>query len=88
MQTTEWTGHKIDEVIKAFGPPSRTVPGEGGQTMYQWVREHRIPQSSWAGDPTHPTVVTTSQTQTTTWTFWVNQEGNVVSWNRQDGPLS
>ena len=88
MQTTEWTGHKIAEVIKEFGPATRSVPASGGQTMYMWVREHSFPQSSWAGGPGQPSVATTTRKQITTWTFMVNADGTIVSWNRDDGGVS
>jgi hypothetical protein len=84
MKTTEWTGHKIDEVIKEFGPPTRTVPTADGQTMYVWEREHSFPQSSWGGGGT---VATTSRKQLTTWSFLVNQERTIVSWHRDEGGM-
>jgi hypothetical protein len=87
MQTTEWTGHKIDEVIKEFGPPTHTVPASNGQTMYVWVREHSIPQSSWASGPGGSTVATTTRKQMKTWSFLVNQERTVVSWNLEEGGM-
>jgi len=87
MKTTEWTGHKIDEVIKEFGPATRTVPAADGQTMYMWVREHSFPQSSWSSGPGQPTVATSSRKQITTWSFLVNQERTVVSWHRDDGAM-
>jgi len=85
MQTTEWTGHRINEVIKEFGPATRTVPAADGQTMYVWVREHSIPRSSWGAGGT---VSTTSTTQITTWSFLVNKDGTVVSWNKDVGAMS
>jgi|MudIll2142460700_1097286.scaffolds.fasta_scaffold164748_3 hypothetical protein len=87
LQTTEWTGHKIDEAIKKFGSPDRTVPAANGQTMYVFVREYSIPRSSWWGERGQPTVQTMSQKQITTWSFLVNQERTVVSWNRDEGAM-
>jgi hypothetical protein len=87
MQTTEWTGHKIDEVIKEFGPPTRTVPAAEGQTMYVWEREHSFPQSSWVSGPGGSAVATTSRKQLTTWSFLINQERTIVSWHRDEGGM-
>ncbi len=84
-QAKEWTGKTIAEVIHEFGAPTRTVPAGDGSTMYMWVLEHSYPQGSWGPGGS---VATTSRRQRTTWTFWVNQAGTVVSWNRQDDSLS
>jgi hypothetical protein len=73
MQATEWKGHKIDDVVKEFGPPTQTVPAADGETMYLWAFEHSFSQAS--------------PNQTTTWCFLVNQEGTVVSWHRDDGAM-
>ncbi len=77
MQNTEWKGHRIDDVVKEFGPPNQTVPAADGETMYLWVFEHGSP----------PGGAQSSGNQTTTWCFLVNQEGTVVSWHRDDGAM-
>jgi hypothetical protein len=86
-KTTEWTGHQIGEVIKEFGSPTRTVPADAGRTIYVWVREHSIPQSTWGGAPGQPSVPNKSQTQVTTWTFTVSPDGTVVSWSKDEGAM-
>ncbi len=83
MQTTEWTGHRIDEVIKEFGTPDRTMPSADAKTMYVWNKASEFTTGSWSGTSVAPT----TQKRMTTWTFLVNQEGVIVSWNRQEGQV-
>ena len=81
---TEWTGHHIDEVIKKFGPPARTLPTSDGGKMYVWEFPHSVPSASWSNGPGPPTVSTTSTTYVSTKTFWVRPDGIISSWNFQD----
>lgn len=80
LQTTEWTGHKIDEAIKKFGSPDRTVPAANGQTMYVWNKVSEYTAGSWSSAP--PT-----QRWMTTWTLFVSPDGTIVTWNRQESQV-
>ncbi len=85
MQTTEWKGQKIDEVIKEFGPPARTLTSADGKTMYEWTL--RSPASAfwgefandWGANPPGPN----NRNAPVTWRFVVNSDGIITSWNRR-----
>lgn len=81
---TEWTGHHIDEVIKKFGPPTRTVPTSDGGKMYVWEFQRSAPSSSWGSGAGGPAVVTTANNYVSTKTFWVKPDGTIASWNFSD----
>ena len=83
MQTTEWTGKKVDEAIKQFGTPDRTVPAANAQTMYVWNKVSEYTTGSWSGT----NAVQTTQRRMTTWTMFVNQDGVIVTWNRQESQV-
>jgi hypothetical protein len=83
MMTTEWTGHKIDEAIKEFGRPDRTVPSADGKTMYVCNKTSEFTTGSWSGT----TVAPTTQRRMTTRTFFVNPDGTIVTWNRQESQV-
>jgi hypothetical protein len=81
---TDWTGHRIDEVIKKFGPPTRTVPTSDGGRMCVWEFQRSAPASSWGAGAGGPAVVTSANNYVSTKTFWVKPDGTVASWNSSD----
>lgn len=44
VESTDWAGHEIAEVVKQLGPPKATIPG-GGLTVSAWDRETEVVQS-------------------------------------------
>lgn len=83
LQTTEWTGHKIDDAIKQFGTPDRTVPAANGQTMYVWNKVSEYTTGSWSGT----NAAQTTQRRMTTWTLFVSADGTIATWNRQESQV-
>jgi hypothetical protein len=83
-KVTDWTGHHIEEVIKEFGPPARTVATSDGGKMYVWEFHRSAPQPSWGGGPGGPSVSTASNNYISTKTFWVRADGIILSWNAND----
>jgi hypothetical protein len=78
---TDWTGHRIDEVIQEFGPPKTVTPMSNGAKMYVWEYQRTFANPSWG--PTGSTMQNERRC-TATRTFLVRPDGIVASWNMQD----
>jgi hypothetical protein len=83
-RVTDWTGHHIDEAIKMFGPPARTLPTADGGKMYVWEFQRSVADPSWGSGPGAPTVSSNVRRYTATKTFWVRPDGIINSWNLQN----
>jgi hypothetical protein len=82
MKTTEWTGHKIDEVIKELGPPSHITTGEDGRKIYEWTLHRTVPEPSESVDAKGNLRNSTAWRDSLhTWSFVVREDGTIVAWN-------
>ena len=81
MQTTDWNGHHIDEVIKKFGTPTRVLPAADGGKMYVWETERSVANPAWSGGGS---VSAQEQRWKTVRTFWVRPDGIISTFNIQD----
>ena len=78
MKTTEWTDHRIDEVIAKLGPPDCTgpVPGSTLMTRYLWLRLHWVPSG--------PPESLEHSVDLEVWVFLVSPEGFILDWAYKD----
>lgn len=82
---TDWTGRHIDEVIKKFGPPKRTIP-QGERTLYVWEVERRMANPP-TTDPVTGRMVPSAQSAvayTSVRSFIVGADGIIISFTWQD----
>ena len=77
-KTTQWTGHRIDEVIAKLGPPDCTGPVPPGAVMtrYVWVRRIDAPPDA------NPLLLSRApdKSKIETWIFLVSPDGVIVDW--------
>ncbi len=81
MKFTDWTGHRIDEVITQFGAPTRITPTSDGGKFYVFEYVHSISEPSWGPSGA---VVTTERRCTASRSFMVRSDGIVASWNQTE----
>jgi hypothetical protein len=78
---TDWTGHNISEVIKAFGTPNRVVPAGDGGKLYVFEYQRSRQHPAWGA---YGNVASNEHSCTATRSFMVRPDGTVASWNIQD----
>ena len=84
---SDWTGHRIDEVIKEFGKPTGSYLTGEGRTMYVWTRRFAVVEKDvmdLPGSGGHFQVPGVGE-HSLTWRFLVNPDGTVAGWSRQGG---
>ncbi len=84
-QKEEWTGRKIDEAVAKLGTPSHVTPGENGEKTYVWMIHRSVPDQRTEFDPNGvPRTYTGSHDSVHIWTFVVNADGIITSWNHEE----
>ena len=85
QRNVDWTGHKIDEVIKENGAPASVQDSTDGAKLYVWEFRHSYPFSRWStGADGQQHVETTTVNKTTRKTFLVRADGTIVSFTVTD----
>ncbi|MFI5165031.1 MAG: hypothetical protein ACHQQS_00260 [Thermoanaerobaculales bacterium] len=83
--TTDWKGKPIADAIAKFGTPSRITPAPNGQKIYVWMIHHHteIPRMDLNsnGQPVESNIPHDS---VVTWTFYVNESGTIVYFDRSE----
>ncbi len=81
VKSTEWTGRRIDEAIKAFGTPSHVTPGEDGQKTCVWMLHRSVPEQTVSLDSSGvPRTTTYWRDSVHTYSFVVRADGTIVAW--------
>ncbi len=83
MQSTNWTGHRISEVVKKLGQPTE-ITRSGDAAVYVWKEPRTSVQSTTGFDQPHNGVDTSAYVQV--WRFSVDANGRITRYSMERRP--
>ncbi len=83
MQSTDWTGHRISEVVTRLGRPTQVTRTDDGAT-YVWKQTRSTVRANKGFAEPHDGFDTTAYTLV--WRFSVDSDGRITSYSMERNP--